>query len=194
VGAREVVLMPILSYSKLSATSIINNIGGQISKATFKLSIFSPSNGMLPTIAFTDTAADKTFPSVIVPAGFLPSGITLQAVYPILKFRGIVNSLGSINAIAAANKSLRIKLATGAWGVDDIIAMIFANSAWSVAGTEGPGDILISTIDVKALITGDDVTVNFGCDETNSGDAVKVTGASLTLKDVECGLLYVYSI
>jgi hypothetical protein len=152
-------------------------------------------NAVVASLEFTNTAADKDFPSVVVPSSFLPSGATVLAVNLILKWRKMMEDSGSENYINAASKAIRAKISTGAWGTDDIVAMTFTNGMWKVAAsaTEG-GDVLISTEDIKAVVTGVAATYNFRSEQTNRTDALVMLGDGMTLYDVETGLRVWYTV
>jgi len=167
----------------------------KITKPRYVLDAWSSAASMLPTLAFSTVASDKDFPSVIVPASYLPTGATILAVYPMLKFGSRIDSSGALNYVNAASKSIRVKLSTGAWGTDDMIAMTLVNGCWRTqASLEGPGDVKIGTVDVSGKVTSDNVTVNFRTVNTIRADSIVVLAASLTLQDVETGLRYVYTV
>jgi hypothetical protein len=96
---------------------------------------WSAKDVVIASLEFTNAAADKDFPSVVVPSDFLPSGATVVAVNMILKWRKMMEDSGSENYINAASKAIRTKVSTGAWGTDDIVAMIFTNGMWKVAAS-----------------------------------------------------------
>ncbi len=156
---------------------------------------WSAKNAVIASLEFTNAAADKDFPSVVVPSSFLPSGATVLAVNLILKWRKMMEDSGSENYINAASKAIRVKVSTGAWGTDDIVAMTFTNGMWKVAAsaTEG-GDVLISTEDIKAVVTGVAATYNFRSEQTNRTDALVMLGDGMTLYDVETGIRVVYTL
>ena len=152
-------------------------------------------DAIVASLEFTNVAADKDFPNVVVPASFLPSGATVVEVNMILKWRKMMEDSTAENYINAASKAIRVKISTGAWGTDDIVAMTMKNGSWIVAasGTEG-GDVLISTTDIKAVVTGAAATYNFESNETNRSDAIVVLADGMTLYDIETGLRIFYTL
>jgi len=138
-------------------------------------------------ITITSTAADLDFPDVVVSG--LPSGITITRVYAVLFARAIKDTSGSDNAINGVNKRIRIKLSTGSWGTDDIIAFTFDdNQLYCVASTKENGFVMVGTHDLDSVVTADG-TYNFRSEQTNRGDALVVDGDSLELYDVQIGLI-----
>jgi len=152
-------------------------------------------SAMVASLEFTNVAADKDFPSVVVPSGLLPTGATVVGAFLILKWRKMMEDSGAVNYINAASKAIRAKVSTGAWGTDDIVAMTMTNGMWVVAAssTDG-GDCLISNEDIKAVATGAAMTVNFRSEETNRSGAIVVQGDGMTLYDVETGIRFVYTL
>jgi hypothetical protein len=102
---------------------------------------------------------------------------------------------GAENYINAASKSIRIKVSSGSWGTDDIVAMTMANGSWKVAAssTEG-GDVLISTTDVKSVVTGASATYNIRSEQTNRSDAIVVLADGMTFYDIETGVRVFYTL
>jgi hypothetical protein len=148
---------------------------------------------VLPTLVFTDVAADKAFPSVSVPSGFLPVGAVIDAVYPILSFSLRVNSGSGTNAINGESKTIRAKLSVDGWD-ESVVAFAMADGAWSTpASKEYPGLVIVGA-DIKAKVTSDNVTVNFCSEETNNSDAIVVDEESLILYDVAIALRFVYHV
>ncbi len=143
----------------------------------------------IASLAITNTAGDLSFSDVVLPSGFLPSGVVIQAVYLLFKWRKQVDSSGATNAISAASKTIRVKLSTRAWGTDDIVAITFASGQLSTgaSSTEG-GDAIVGDANLSSKITSDNVTVNVQSNQTNRTDALVVTAASLTLYDIFTGL------
>ena len=133
-------------------------------------------------IVLPAVAADLDFPSVVV-AG-LPSGITIARADLVLVIGALFDTSAAENQIAAAAKTLRVKLSTGAWGTDDIIALTFANTGLQVdADAYRGGPVLFGATDIKAVVTANG-TFNFRSEETERSEGVTVTGASLELLDV----------
>ena len=150
----------------------------------------------IASLAFSNVAADRDFANVVFPANFLPAGAVIDAVFLMVHWRKQVDSSGAPNAISAASKTIRIKRSSGAWGTDDIVAITMANGALSTAGnaTEG-GTMIIGDVDVKGEVDDvDNETYNIRSEQTNRGDAIAVTAASLTLYDIYTGLRVYYHV
>ena len=149
-------------------------------------SMLFPSAVPKAIIAVPASAGDLDFPDIVV-AG-LPSGITIAKADLVLVIGGLLDMSTAENQIAAAAKTLRLKLSTGAWGTDDMVALTFvANSLQCGASAYRGGPALFGGIDVKAKVTADG-TYNLRSDETESGEGVVATGASLELLDVSAVL------
>lgn len=143
--------------------------------------VFASQGGFAP-IAVPAVAADLTFPSVVV-AG-LPSGITIARADIVLVIGALLDTSSAENQIAAASKTLRVKLSSGAWGTDDIVAMTLVQNSLQVdADAYRGGAVLFGNTDIKSVVTADG-TFNFRSEETNRSDAIVATGASLELLDV----------
>ena len=126
--------------------------------------------------------ADLDFPDVAV-AG-LPSGITIARADLVLIIGALLDTSTAENQIAAAAKTLRLKVSGGAWGTDDMVALTFVqNSLQCDASAYRGGTVLFGAIDVKAKVTADG-TYNLRSEETERGDAVVATGDTLELLDV----------
>ncbi len=140
-------------------------------------------------ITIDSSAADIAFPSIVV-AG-LPSGLTLVRVVFILAIANLKDTSTADNYINAASKSIRIKLSTGAWGTDDIIALTLDNLAlYTKASAERGGPVLIGP-DIKATVTGNG-TWNVQSDEAARSDALVSLGDDLELFDVSVGLRFFF--
>jgi len=149
----------------------------------------------IASLAIPAAAADLTFADVVFPADFLPAGAVIESVQLMLKWRKQVDSSAAPNAINGANHTIRIKKSTGAWGVDDVIGIMFADNqlATDASATEG-GDMIVGSYDVDSEVDDTDgITYNVRSEETNRGDAIHVDGASLTLYDVYTGLRVYYT-
>jgi hypothetical protein len=156
----------------------------------------SDPSATISGLLFDDTAADADFPNVVVPSGFLPTGYTLVAVYAGYKYDSLTELSGAINSISEAGDAIRQKLSTGAWGTDDLEGIVLANGDWYLYPYQKrPGTGWIwSTVDIKAEVTGDNVTVNFRSEETNRADAITTTAASIRLDGVQTAIKYVYTL
>ena len=140
-------------------------------------------------ITIDSSAADIAFPSIVV-AG-LPSGLTLVRVVFILAIANLKDTSAADNYINAASKSIRVKISTGAWGTDDIIALTLDNQAlYTKASAERGGPVLIGP-DIKATVTGNG-TWNVQSDEAARGDALVSLGDDLELYDVSVGLRFFF--
>jgi len=112
-------------------------------------------------------AADTNLPDVVISG--LPAGATLDKVLVFLVVRAIENTnAGGSNAIEGA-QNIRIKKSTGAWGVDDIIAIALTDNMWSVAAsTREFGDVIggDDAHDVKSEVDGN-ATYNLRFEDAN---------------------------
>jgi hypothetical protein len=151
---------------------------------------------IVPSLAFSNVGANRDFPNVVLPAAgtFLPAGAVIQEVNLLVKWRKMVDSSGALNAINAANKTIRIKTAADGWAAS-LIAITMANGMWSTAASapEG-GDVLVGSVDIKAKVAALGTTYNVRSDQTTTADAITVTAASLTLYDVATGLRVYYTL
>ncbi len=142
-------------------------------------------------ITIPAAAGDITFPNVVV-AG-LPAGLTLKKVVLILTVRALNNLDAADNYIDAANKTLRIKVSTGTWGVNDIVAITFPiNSLYCKGGQKEPGPVFIGSADLSSVVTADG-TYNVMSNQTQRADAISALADSLELYDVQVGLRVFYS-
>jgi len=112
-------------------------------------------------------AADTNLPDVVISG--LPAGATLDKVLVFLIVRAIENTnAGGSNAIEGA-QNIRIKKSTGAWGVDDIIAIPLTDNMWTVAAsTREFGDVIggDDAHDVKSEVDGN-ATYNLRFEDAN---------------------------
>jgi len=112
-------------------------------------------------------AADTNLPDVVISG--LPAGFTLDKVLVFLIVRAIENTnAGGANAIEGA-QNIRIKKSTGAWGVDDIIAIPLTDNMWTVAAsTREFGDVIggDDAHDVKSEVDGN-ATYNLRFEDAN---------------------------
>ncbi len=135
--------------------------------------------------------ADTTFPDIVV-AG-LPAGLTVQKVVLILAVRTINDTSGVDNYINAANKTLRIKAAAGAWGTNDIVAITFAqNSLYCKASQKEPGPVIIGAANLSSVVNAN-ATYNIMSNQTVRGDGIVAKGNNLELYDIQVGLRVFYS-
>ena len=102
---------------------------------------------------------DIDFPDVVV-AG-LPSGLTIAKADIALIIGGLFDTSASENQIAAAAKTLRVKIAAGAWGTNDIVALTFVQNALQTKGDAyRGGPVLFGGTDIKSVVAADG-TYNF---------------------------------
>lgn len=148
----------------------------------------------IASLAFSNVAGDKNFADVDLPLNFLPAGATIQAVHLMVHWRKQVDTSAALNAINAANKTIRIKKAADGWAAS-LVAITMANGSLSTAlsATEG-GTIIISASDIKAKVNADNTTYNIRSDETTCADGITVTAASLTLWDIFTGLRVYFTV
>ncbi len=134
-------------------------------------------------VAIPGTGADLTFPSVVVSG--LPTGATLISVELALTIGSIFDTSAAENQIkTGTTDSLWIKASGGAWGTDDIEALVFkALSLQTASGAYRSGTTIWGTIDVKSEVTGNG-TYNIASRETTRTKGVEATGGSLELHDV----------
>lgn len=148
----------------------------------------------IASLAISNAAADLTFSDVVFPANFLPTGAVIDSVYLMFHWRKQIDTSLAINAISAANKTIRVKKAAGAWGTDDVVGITFANGQLSTAAAATEtGGIIIGSADIDSEVDDTNgVTYNVRSDQTNRADALVVTAASLTLYDIYTGLRVYY--
>jgi len=112
-------------------------------------------------------ATDTNLPDVVISG--LPAGATLDKVLVFVIIRAIENTnAGGSNAIEGA-QNIRIKKSTGAWGVDDIIAIPLTDNMWTVAvSTREFGDVIggDDAHDVKSEVDGNG-TYNLRFEDAN---------------------------
>ena len=133
-------------------------------------------------IVLPAVAADLDFPSVVV-AG-LPSGITIARADLVLVIGALFDTSAAENQIDQAAKTIRVKLSTGSWGTDDIVALTFAQNGLQVDGDAyRGGPVLFGATDISSKVVGNG-TYNFRSEETERSEGVTATGASLELLDV----------
>ncbi|MBC8477476.1 MAG: hypothetical protein H8D49_03950 [Dehalococcoidia bacterium] len=137
-------------------------------------------------ITISEVAADLAFPDIVVAA--LPSGLTIKKVVLVLSVRALVDISAADNYINGADKTLRIKNSSGAWGVDDMVGMTFPNQGlYCKASGKEAGPVIIGDTDLSALVNANG-SYNVASRQTVSGDALVAFGASLELYDIQVGL------
>jgi len=141
-------------------TNIETILARNISCMTFLSTINAQIN--LPA-----AAADTNLPDVVISG--LPAGFTLDKVLVFVIIRAIENTnAGGANAIEGA-QNIRIKKSTGAWGVDDVIAIPLTDNMWTVAAsTREFGDVIggDDAHDVKSEVDGN-ATYNLRFEDAN---------------------------
>lgn len=160
-----------------------------------KMQASPPQNAV--SVAITNVAADKDFASVTFPSNFIPADAQVISAFLWLIPREISDTSGAGNAINAANKKVRVKPSTGAWGTDDIAAITFENGGLSVAASsKGSAKPIIGTLDISsimstpALVNGK--TINVRSEQTTRSDAVTATGNALNLIDTDSMIIVEY--
>ncbi|MBA7639845.1 hypothetical protein ES703_47505 [subsurface metagenome] len=100
-------------------------------------------------------AANISLPSVVVSG--LPSGLTIERVFPKVKIRAIENTnAGGPNGINGA-QNIQVQKGAGAWAT----AINLPDNLWTVAAsTRENGDVLLGDNDLKATVDGN-ATYNF---------------------------------
>lgn len=146
----------------------------------------------LPTVqqVVGAVAADEPFENIVFPAGFLPTGAVPQDVRLVFNYRLVSEDSGNQNSIGAANKTLRVKKSTGAWGTNDVVGITFANGQMTVdANSVLNGQMIEGDVDVSSEVDDyDNVTYNVRSEETNRGDAIVAAHSDLTIWDAYVGL------
>ena len=127
-------------------------------------------------------AADVNMPNIILPN---ITG-TIVRVYLHFKYRMVENTYDGANALQGA-QSIRIKKSTGAWGVDDIAAITFADNNITLAAlTREGGDVHGGMIDLSGEVDVFNATYNTRWED---GD---VDQDFINFNDVEMFLRVVY--
>lgn len=127
--------------------------------------------------------ADLDFPSVVI-AG-LPADATIIRVDMILIIGAILDTSSAENQIkVGTTDAIYVKKSSGAWGTDDISALVFQALGLQVAadGYRG-GAVIFGATDIKSEVDGNG-TYNFRSEETNRTKGVEATGGTLELLDV----------
>lgn len=182
-------------FDHTSQAGIVTDLEGVCVKKT-QPSVISARKA---SIAFSGVAGDKDFANVVFPADFVPTTVTIIRAYLWVYFRSMKDSSGAGNAINGASKAIRVKVSTGAWGTDDIIAMIMPDNGWDCdADARGSGGFMLGATDIKSIMSTPTLmngkTINVRSEETNRSDAIVVDGASLTLYDVDSYIYVEYTL
>lgn len=131
---------------------LLDALEAKLDKAKHCMTFLSIINAQidLPAAAF-----DTDLPDVVISG--IPAGAILDKVLVFLIVRAIQNTnAGGNNAIEGA-QNIRIVKSTGAWGVDDIVAIPLTDNMWTVAAsTREFGDVIggDDANDVKSEVDG----------------------------------------
>lgn len=183
-------IFPAAYYKVLAA--LLNQTG----RIELTKDIWCADSTALATLAFSNVAADKDFPNVVIAAAGSGDGLPIGAVIKKVNLLLIANTLdssGAANYINAASKTIRVKISTGAWGVDDIIAFTAINGDWYTPASGMAGVTFISGTDISSKVTGAG-TYNLESNQTNRADAIVALAASLNLKGVRTGFRVTYTL
>jgi len=169
----------VISDMQVSFSQVQNTLAH---KSSFIDSWSAPAN----KITISDVAADLAFPDIVVAA--LPSSLTIKKVVLVLSVRALADISAADNYIDGADKTLRIKKSSGAWGVDDVVGITFPNQGlYCKASAKEAGPVIIGDTDLSALVNANG-SYNVASRQTVSGDALVAFGASLELYDIQVGL------
>jgi len=169
--------------------------------ASIREKLVQPSDPVsrVVSLAFSNVAGDKDFPNIVFPADFVPTNATIKRARLGIRYRDRRDTSAAINRINAAGKTIRVKLSTGAWGTNDIVAITMALNDWytAAAGVES-GGLIMGSVDIKSIISTPAIingaTLNVRSEQTNRGEGITVTGASLTLYGVDSYAYVEYSL
>jgi hypothetical protein len=135
--------------------------------------------GTLAKVVVPAVGADLDFPDVVV-AG-IPTGVTLKRAVATLIVGFTFDTSASENQIkTGTTDDIRMKLSTGSWGTDDLLAIpVPALSFETKLSDYGAGGPVFGNTDIKSILANG--TFNFRSEETNRTKAIEATGASLEL-------------
>ena len=171
---------------KVDLTEIKNIISEVQNILARKVSFLDSWSAPANKITISDVAADLTFPDIVVPA--LPSGLSIKKVALVLSVRALADISAGDNYINGADKTIRIKKSSGAWGVDDVVGITLPNQGlYCKASAKEAGPVIIGDTDLSALVNANG-SYNVASRQTVSGDALVAFGASLELYDIQVGL------
>ena len=140
------------------------------------------SDAAAAIVVLPAVAADLDFPSVVI--ADLPAGLTIARADLVLVIWALFDTSAAENQIDLAAKTIRVKASGGSWGTDDIVALTFALNALQTNGDAyRGGPVLFGGINISGKVVGNG-TYNFRSEETNAGEGLTVTGASLEALDV----------
>jgi len=125
---------------------------------------------------------DVNLPNVVLPS----LGKTIKRVYAGIKFRMIENTNVAANKLSGV-QSIRVKKSTGAWGVDDVAAIDFADDEYGIAAlTREGGDLAVGDNNVSSEVDVFNATYNMRWEDATADVA------SLVLYDVQTFLVVTY--
>jgi hypothetical protein len=177
-GDEILILHPSIALAIETNTDVNALITG-MGRTLYSMDFWSPSQ---EEVQLTAVAGDKALPTVTV--ADLPAGATVVRAYAMFKFRAVENTNAAANKLNGI-QDIQIRTdAPGAWND----AINFVDDQFGVAATsrEG-GDVFIGSIDVAAVVTGND-GYEFQWDE-GVADA-----ANLQFNDVQMGIRLWYSV
>jgi hypothetical protein len=159
----------------------------------------SAPSARIASLSLSNAAGDKDFANVVFPANFIPTTATVIGAYLIIMFGGRKDTSAAENKVNAASKTIRVKLSGGSWGTDDIVAITLANNTWVTdASAKDSGGYLYGTVNLNSILANpaaiNSATVNVRSEETNAGEGITVTGASLVIYDIDSYILVEYSL
>ena len=131
-------------------------------------------------LQLTAGVVDTNLPDVVLPPVV---GRTPKKAVAFFKWRATENTNAGANKLNGA-QSIRVKIAAGAWGVDDIPCIDFVDDLFAVEGdTREMGDLAYGVDDLIDIIPAMGATYNFRW-ENAIADL-----ANLNFDDVQMGLL-----
>jgi hypothetical protein len=141
------------------------------------------SSDIQATVVVNAVAADVSLPSVVVPAGFIPTGTSIQRVIAAVSWRKSVESSAVANAVNVAQNIQVRSDAPGTWR--DAINIPDNSLAHDASATE-PGFLIPGDNDISVEVTVAD-TYEFQWENAD------VDGASITFHDWQCFLIVEYA-
>jgi hypothetical protein len=152
--------------------------GNGIIKRQLVLTQFSDP---IVTVTLTTSGTlDPIVPSINVPAGYFPLGLTLQRVEAILMWRKTENTNAAVNKLSGAQA---VQVQKGAGALTNAIQFV-DDELKTAASADGPGDAVVGGIDVKATVDADGSTYNMQWTDALTDQD------SLILHDVRTGLRF----
>jgi hypothetical protein len=130
----------------------------------------------------TSGALDPALPPVVIPASFFPVGLTLKRAAAIVMFRKVENTNGAVNKLSGDQY---IQVQKGAGALTNAIKFVDDELKTPLL-SEGSGDAIIGSIDVKATVDADNATYNFQWTDALTDQD------SLLLHDVRTGFQFYF--